>query len=455
MFRKILIANRGEIAVTVIRACRDMGILTVAVFSEADRDALHVHLADEAICIGPASSTDSYLNAQAILSACLVSGAEAIHPGFGFLSENSAFVRMCQKIGVTFIGPDSQTMQLMGDKATAKKTALNAQVPVVPGSRDLPENVSDALKAAQDIGFPVMIKATAGGGGRGMRVAETAEELPRAYLSARQEARACFGNDRVYLERFIQNPHHVEVQILGDRFGNVIHLGDRDCSIQRRNQKMLEEARSPFISERTREAMYETSLRLAKSVQYVGAGTLGCLGDVEGRFYVMEMKTRIKVEHPSSEAVTSVNIVQEQIRVAAGEPLSIRQKDIQFSGHAIECRINAEDPLQNFRPAPGKISELLLPGGNGIRIDSAIYQGYEVPPYYDSLLAKLIVWAPDRATAISRMRRALTEFSIVGVPTTIDFHLAILRDPEFIRGNYDIAYLTRKMPQFLAALREQ
>lgn len=455
MFRKILIANRGEIAVTVIRACRDMGILTVAVFSEADRDALHVHLADEAICIGPASSTDSYLNAQAILSACLVSGAEAIHPGFGFLSENSAFVRMCQKIGVTFIGPDSQTMQLMGDKATAKKTALNAQVPVVPGSRDLPENVSDALKAAQDIGFPVMIKATAGGGGRGMRVAETAEELPRAYLSARQEARACFGNDRVYLERFIQNPHHVEVQILGDRFGNVIHLGDRDCSIQRRNQKMLEEARSQFISERTREAMYETSLRLAKSVQYVGAGTLEFLVDADGSFYFMEMNTRIQVEHPISEAVTSVNIVQEQIRVAAGEPLSIRQKDIQFSGHAIECRINAEDPLQNFRPAPGKISELLLPGGNGIRIDSAIYQGYEVPPYYDSLLAKLIVWAPDRATAISRMRRALTEFSIVGVPTTIDFHLAILRDPEFIRGNYDIAYLTRKMPQFLAALREQ
>ena len=455
MFRKILIANRGEIAVTVIRACRDMGILTVAVFSEADRDALHVHLADEAICIGPASSTDSYLNAQAILSACLVSGAEAIHPGFGFLSENSAFVRMCQKIGVTFIGPDSQTMQLMGDKATAKKTALNAQVPVVPGSRDLPENVTDALKAAQDIGFPVMIKATAGGGGRGMRVAETAEELPRAYLSARQEARACFGNDRVYLERFIQNPHHVEVQILGDRFGNVIHLGDRDCSIQRRNQKMLEEARSQFISERTREAMYETSLRLAKSVQYVGAGTLEFLVDADGSFYFMEMNTRIQVEHPISEAVTSVNIVQEQIRVAAGEPLSIRQKDIQFSGHAIECRINAEDPLQNFRPAPGKISELLLPGGNGIRIDSAIYQGYEVPPYYDSLLAKLIVWAPDRATAISRMRRALTEFSIVGVPTTIDFHLAILRDPEFIRGNYDIAYLTRKMPQFLAALREQ
>lgn len=454
MFHKILIANRGEIAVTVIRACRDMGIRTVAVYSEADREALHVQLADEAICIGPASSRDSYLNAQAILAACSVSGAEAVHPGFGFLSENPAFARMCQKLGIIFIGPSAEIMSRMGDKATAKKTALAAGVPVVPGSEDLPENVADALKAAKAIGFPVMIKATAGGGGRGMRIASSEEELPRAYLAARQEARACFGDDRVYLERFILNPHHVEVQILADRFGSVVHLGDRDCSIQRRNQKMLEEARSPFISEKTRQAMYDTSLKLAKKVGYTGVGTLEFLVDSDGSFYFMEMNTRIQVEHPISEAVTGVNLIQEQIKAAAGEPLNLRQSDIRFHGHSIECRINAEDPLQNFRPSPGKITGLLQPGGNGVRIDSAIYQGYEIPPYYDSLLAKVIVWAEDRPSAIARMRRVLTEYAIVGVPSTIDFHLAILRDPEFIRGQYDITYLNRKMPQFLENLQE-
>ncbi len=454
MFRKILIANRGEIAVTIIRACRDMGIRTVAVYSEADREALHVNLADESICIGPASATDSYLNAQAILAACTVSGAEAVHPGFGFLSENPAFARMCKKVGVTFIGPESETIQLMGDKATAKKTALKAGVPVIPGSRDLPENIAEAQKAAQEIGYPIMIKATAGGGGRGMRLAETPEDLARAYMAARQEARAVFGDDRVYLERYIQNPHHVEVQMIGDRFGNVIHLGDRDCSIQRRNQKMLEEARSPFVSEATRNSMYETSLRLASEINYLGAGTLEFLVDGDGRYYFMEMNTRIQVEHPISEAVSGVNLVQEQIRVAAGEPLMYKQRDIEFSGHAIECRINAEDPLQNFRPTPGKIEALLLPGGNGVRVDSAIYQGCEVTPYYDSMLAKLIVYAPDRQMAISRMRRALTEFTVVGVPTNIDFHLAILRDPEFIAGDYDNAYLNRKMPQFLQNLQQ-
>ncbi len=454
MFRKILIANRGEIAVTILRACRDMGVRTVAVYSEADRDALHVQLADEAICIGPASSADSYLNAQAILAACTVSGAEAVHPGFGFLSENPAFARMCDKVGVTFIGPSSETIQQMGDKSTAKNTALKAGVPVIPGSKNLPDTIGEAQQAAQEIGYPIMVKATAGGGGRGMRLAETPEDLTRAYMAARQEARAVFGDDRVYLERFINNPHHVEVQVLGDRFGNVIHLGDRDCSIQRRNQKILEEARSPFITEATRQAMYETSVNLAREIRYPGAGTLEFLVDGDGRFYFMEMNTRIQVEHPISEAVSGVNLVQEQIRVAAGEPLAYRQKDIKFRGHSIECRINAEEPLQSFRPSPGVIEALLLPGGNGVRVDSAIYQGYEIPPYYDSLLAKVIVTAPDRMQAIYRMRRALTEFTVVGVPTNIDFHLAILRDPEFIEGNYDIGYLGRKTPQFLESLQE-
>ncbi len=454
MFRKILVANRGEIAVAIIRACRDMGISTVAVYSTADRDAYHVQLADEAICIGPESSADSYLNGQAILAAASISGAEAIHPGFGFLSENPAFARMCTKLGIKFIGPKGETMSLMGDKASAKQAAIEAGVPVVPGSSELPENVQSAQEIAQEIGYPVMIKATAGGGGRGMRIAETAEELPRAYLTARQEARISFNDDRVYIEKYIHNPRHVEVQIVADQHGNIIHLGDRDCSIQRRNQKVLEEARAHGLSSKTREFMYQTTIALARSVGYENVGTVEYLVDANENFYFMEMNTRIQVEHPISELVTATNLLQEQIKVAAGYELGYRQNDISFKGHAIECRINAEDPLYNFRPNPGKIEGLILPGGYGVRVDTAIYPGYEIPSYYDSMLAKVIVHAPTREEAILRMRRALTEFTVVGVPTNIDFHLEILRDPEFIEGKYDINYLNRKMPQILRELEK-
>lgn len=453
MFRKILIANRGEIAVSIIRACRDLGIRTVAVYSEADRSALHCQIADEAICIGPASSIDSYLNAQAILAAASISGAQAIHPGFGFLAENATFAKMCEKIGVKFIGPSAETMQVMGDKASAKKTAETSGVPVVPGSDEFPESITDAQSMAQDIGYPLIIKATSGGGGRGMRIVESLAEVPRAYLAARQEAKISFGDDRVYMERYIKNPHHVEVQILADQYGNCIHLGDRDCSIQRRNQKILEEAKSPFISDELREKMCMTSVELAKKVNYEGAGTIEYLVAQDGNFYFMEMNTRIQVEHPVSEAITGVNLIQEQIRVAYGEMLAYSQEDIVLSGHAIECRINAENPLQNFRPSPGKIEGLLLPGGYGVRVDTHIYQGYEIPSYYDSLLAKVIVHGKTRFEAINRMRRALTELSIVGVETNIDFHLEILRDGDFINGNFDIQYLERKMPQLLENLR--
>lgn len=452
MFRKILIANRGEIAVAVIRACRDIGIRTVAVYSEADRDALHVQIADEAICIGPAPSIDSYLNTQAILAAANISGAEAIHPGFGFLSENPAFARMCKKVGVKFIGPSPESMQIMGDKATAKHTAHEAGVPVVPGKDALPDNISDAQAYAQEIGFPLIIKAASGGGGRGMRIVEDIGDVPRAFLAAKQEAKVSFGDDRVYMERFIKNPRHVEVQILADSYGNVLHLGDRDCSLQRRNQKILEEARCAFLDEDVRQRMYETSVNLAKHVHYEGVGTLEYLVEPSGAFYFMEMNTRIQVEHPITELVSGVNLLQEQIRVAYGERLNLRQEDIVFRGHALECRINAENVQQNFRPSPGTIDALLIPGGYGVRIDTAMYQGYTIPPYYDSLLAKVIVHGKDRLEAINRMRRALTELSIVGVETNIDFHLEILRDGEFISGQYDIQYLERKLPQFLENL---
>jgi len=450
MFNKILIANRGEIAVTIIRACRDMGIRTVAVCSEADRKALHTQLADECICIGPATARDSYLNAQAILTACTITGAEAIHPGFGFLSENAAFARMCQKCGITFIGPQPQTIEQMGDKATARKTAVAAQVPVIPGSPDVIDNLADGLKAADEIGYPVMIKASAGGGGRGMRIAMDRDELPAAMSTARAEARACFGDDRVYLERFVHNPRHIEIQLMADRYGQIVHLGDRDCSIQRRNQKILEEALSPASDENLRNRMGEAAVRLAASVGYEGAGTIEFLVDENKNFYFMEMNTRIQVEHPITEAVTGVNLIQEQIRVAAGEPLSMSQHEIRFTGHSIECRINAEDPRHGFRPSPGTITALHLPGGPGVRVDSAVYQGYTIPSDYDSLIAKLIVYAPDRMSAIARMRRALMEFLITGIETNIDFHLAILREPDFIAGNYHIGYLGLKTEQLLA-----
>jgi len=452
MFKKILIANRGEIAVTIIRACRELGIKTVAVCSEADKTALHAQLADDCLCIGPASARDSYLNAQAILTACSITGAEAIHPGFGFLSENAAFARMCEKCHVTFIGPPDRVIEQMGDKASARKTAIEAGVPVIPGTAGIIENLSDAMKAADDIGYPVMVKASAGGGGRGMRIAMSHDELPGAFQTAKAEAMACFGDDRVYLERFVREPRHIEIQLLADKYGRVIHLGERDCSIQRRNQKILEEAASPFATDDLRDRMGKAAILLARHVGYVGVGTIEFLVDADRNFYFMEMNTRIQVEHPVTEAVTGVNLIREQIKAAAGLPLKIHQKDIHFKGHAIECRINAEDPAHGFRPSPGTISSLYVPGGPGIRVDSAIYQGYAIPPYYDSLLAKLIVHAPDRRQAIARMRRALTEFMISGVETNIDFHLAILRDPDFIAGNYNIGYLGLKTEFLLGQL---
>ena len=449
MFKKVLVANRGEIAVRIIRACREMGIQTVAVCSEADRDALHAQIADDDVCIGPAPSRESYLNPQAILAACEVTGAEAIHPGFGFLSENPAFARMCERCGVTFIGPSYKSMERMGDKAEARKTAVAAGVPVTPGSEGLVANVDEARAAANRVGYPVLIKATAGGGGRGMRAAASAEELPSAFATAKAEALASFNDDRVYVEKFVKNPRHIEIQLLADTHGRVLHLGERDCSIQRRNQKILEESPSPFMDERLRQKMGLAAVRLAESVGYVGAGTIEFLVDEQKNFYFMEMNTRIQVEHPVTEAVTGLDLVQSQIRVAAGEPLPFRQRDVALSGHSIECRINAEDPHHNFRPSPGTIESLHLPGGPGVRVDTALYQGYAVPPFYDSLVAKLIVHAPTRMEAILRMRRALSEFLIAGIATNIDFHLSILRDPEFIEGRHDIGYLGRKMDALL------
>ncbi|MDW7658913.1 MAG: acetyl-CoA carboxylase biotin carboxylase subunit [Bacillota bacterium] len=453
MFNTILIANRGEIAVTIIRACREMGIRSVAVCSEADRTALHAQLADECICIGPAKARDSYLNPQALLTACLLSGAQAIHPGFGFLSENAAFARMCDKCGVTFIGPTADVISMMGDKASARKKALQAGVPVIPGTDGIVNSLSDAMKAASTIDYPLMIKASAGGGGRGMRLVRSHDELPQAWQTARAEAMACFGDDRVYMERFVEQPRHIEIQLLADHHGQVIHLGDRDCSIQRRNQKILEEAVSPFSDDELRGQMGEAAVKLARQVGYRGVGTVEFLVDAERRFYFMEMNTRIQVEHPVTEAVTGVNLIQEQIFAAAGLPLTLRQQDIGYSGHAIECRINAEDPLHHFRPCPGVIESLHMPGGTGVRIDSALYQGAVIPPDYDSLIAKLIVHAPTRDQAIARMRRALMEFLISGVETNIDYHLAILREPEFVSGRYDISYISRHNDDLIAELR--
>lgn len=449
MFRKILIANRGEIAVTVIRACREMGIRTVAVCSEVDKNALHAQLADECVCIGPDASRDSYLNMQAILSACLTTGAEAIHPGFGFLSENPVFTRLCEKCGIKFIGPSAPIMEQMGNKANARKTAALSGIPIIPGSAGALSDLAEARKEAAAIGYPVLIKASAGGGGRGMRIANCEAELSGAYQMAKAEAKTCFGDDEIYMEKLVIQPRHIEIQLLCDEYGHVVHLGDRDCSVQRRNQKIIEEASSPFMTEELRMQMGEAAVCLARKIRYTGVGTIEFLVDADRHFYFMEMNTRIQVEHPISEAITGVNLVQEQIRAAAGELLRYSQRDIVFKGHAIECRINAEDPEHDFRPCPGTIEKLLVPGGQGVRIDSAIYQGYRIPPDYDSLLAKVIVWAPTREEAIVRMRRVLTEFLIAGVKTNIDFHLAILREPDFIRGNYDNTYLAKKIDVLL------
>lgn len=445
MFSKVLIANRGEIAVRIIRACRELGIRTVAVYSTADRESLHVKLADEAICIGPAATKDSYLNMKAILAACDLTGADAVHPGFGFLSENASFAKNCTRCGVKFIGPSSEAMELMGDKARAKETMKAAGVPVIPGSDGEIKSVEQAMEIAARIGYPVMVKASAGGGGRGIRKVSSPGDLEAAITAAKQEALSFFGNDGVYLEKLIVNPRHVEIQVLADSQGNVIHLGERDCSVQRRNQKVLEESPCPVMDEALRSRMGAAAVAAAKACGYENAGTIEFLLDANRDFYFMEMNTRIQVEHPITELVTGVDLVKEQILIAQGEPLSWKQEDIHLTGHAIECRINAENPKLQFRPSPGRIQSLNLPGGPGVRIDSAVYQGYEITPYYDSMIAKLIVYAGDRDTAIKKMKWALAEFLVEGVDTNIDFQLSILRDPDFVAANLDNGFLDRKM----------
>ena len=435
MFHKILIANRGEIAIRIIRACREMGIQTVAVYSEADKDALHTQLADEAICIGPAASKDSYLNMERILSATIASHAEAIHPGFGFLSENSKFVEMCQKCHVAFIGPSADLIQKMGNKSEARKTMIEAGIPVVPGTKEPVHEAQEALEKAKEIGFPVMIKASSGGGGKGMRVSESEEDFMDNFNMAQSESVNAFADDTMYLERYVQRPRHVEVQIMADKFGNVVHLGERDCSIQRRHQKMIEESPCCAISEELRQKMGETAVRAAKAVGYENAGTIEFLLDKSGEFFFMEMNTRIQVEHPVKEWVSGVDLIKEQIRVAAGMPLSVSQDEIQITGHAIECRINAEDADRHFMPCPGTIENIHIPGGNGVRVDTAVYNGYTIPPYYDSMIMKIIVHDRDRKSAIDKMISTLGELVIEGVKTNIDFQYELLNNEDFQSGD--------------------
>ncbi len=442
MFEKVLIANRGEIALRIHRACREMGIRTVAVHSEADANAMHVRLADEAVCIGPARSIDSYLNKSAIISAALVTGADAIHPGFGFLSENADFAEMVEEHGITFIGPTAEQMRKMGDKITARQAAIEAGIPVTPGSPSL-DTLEDAKKWAHEIGYPVIIKAKDGGGGKGMKVAFSDDDIKEAYTMARAEAKAAFPTDVVYMEKYLQKPRHIEMQILADKYGNVVHLGERDCSIQRNNQKVIEESPSPALNQAQREEIGEIVRKAIAKIGYFNAGTLEFLYE-DGRFYFLEMNTRLQVEHPVTEAVSGIDIVREQIRIASGAPLGFEQKDVKFNGHAIECRINAEDP-ETFIPCPGKITEWHAPGGLGVRVDSEIYSGYSIPPFYDSMIAKLIVHAPTRNAAIMRMRRALEEFVIEGVQTTIPLHQEIISQPEYIDGMYNIHWLEHYM----------
>ena len=443
MFKKILIANRGEIAVRIIRACREMGIQTVAVYSEMDKEALHTQLADEAVCIGPAPSKSSYLNMNNIISATILTHAEAIHPGFGFLSENARFAEMCKECGITFIGPDPEMINLMGNKSVAKQTMNKAGVPTIPGSDGAVETVQEALKLADGMGYPVMIKASAGGGGRGMRLVWNKEELPKLFDSAKSEAKAAFGDDTMYMEKFLENPRHIEFQIIGDEFGNVVHLGERDCSLQRRNQKVLEESPSPIMTEDLRKKMGEAAVKAAKAIKYKSAGTIEFLLDKHNNFFFMEMNTRIQVEHPVTELVTGIDLIAEQIKVAAGQKIEFKQNEIHVNGHAIECRINAEKPSENFRPSPGKITSLHLPGGYGVRLDTAVYQGYTIPPTYDSMIAKLIVHGKTRTEAIARMKRALGEFVIEGIDSNIEFQMELMDDKNFVEGNFDTQYINK------------
>ncbi|MEO3944392.1 acetyl-CoA carboxylase biotin carboxylase subunit [Gorillibacterium sp. CAU 1737] len=440
-FHKILIANRGEIAVRIIRACREMGIYTVAVYSEADRDSLHVKLADEAYCIGPVLSKDSYLNLTNIMTVATLTETDAIHPGYGFLAENADFAEICARCGIVFIGPSPDAINRMGDKAVAKQTMKEAQVPVIPGSDGLIVDVEEAVLIAREIGYPVIIKATAGGGGKGIRIAEDEDTLVQQITIAQQEAQKNFGNAGVYLEKFLTGMKHVEIQIIADSHGNVVHLGERDCSVQRRRQKLVEEAPCSTLTPELRSAMGQAAVRAAKAVNYSGAGTLEFLLGPDGNYYFMEMNTRIQVEHPVTEYVTGVDLIKEMIRVAEGETLSFRQEDIRWNGWSIECRINAEDPSRNFMPSPGQIRFYLPPGGLGVRVDSAAYQGYSIPPHYDSMIAKLIVWGQTREEAIDRMKRALNEFAIEGVATTIPFHLKLLEHEVFLKGDFDIKFL--------------
>jgi acetyl-CoA carboxylase biotin carboxylase subunit len=439
MFEKILIANRGEIALRVLRACKEMGIKTVAVHSEADRNAMHVRLADESVCVGPAPSPKSYLNIPAIVTAAEITHADAIHPGYGFLSENAKFAEIVEKHKITFIGPRPEHIRMMGDKITAKESVKAAGIPVVPGSDGGVDSVEDAKATAKKIGYPVLIKATAGGGGRGMKVAWSADEVENAFLTARTEAKAAFGNDGVYMEKYLGKPRHIEIQVVADSHGNVIHLGERDCSLQRRHQKVFEEAPSPAIDDEARSAIGKTVTAAIRKLGYLGVGTVEFLYE-DGEFYFIEMNTRLQVEHPVTEMITHVDLVQEQIRIAAGEELSIRQKDVHIDGHAIECRINAENP-ETFAPSPGLITDFHAPGGLGVRLDSAVYSGYRVPPYYDSLIGKLIVHAPSRDEALARLRRALDEMVIGGVETTLPLHRRLVNNEDIQAGDYDIHWL--------------
>ena len=443
MIKKVLIANRGEIAVRIIRACREMGIETVAVYSEADKEALHTKLADEAICIGPAQSKDSYLSMENIISATIISGADAIHPGFGFLSENSKFAELCEQCNITFIGPDSKVIASLGNKQVARNTMMEAGVPVIPGSKEPVYDAKTGAALAQEIGYPVIIKAALGGGGKGMRTAWTPEEFESAFQTAQKETEMAFADSTMYIEHFVENPRHIEFQILADKYGNVIHLGERDCSIQRNHQKLIEESPSVALSDELRKKMGDAAVKAAKAAGYENAGTIEFLLEKSGNFYFMEMNTRIQVEHPVTEWVTGVDLVKEQIRIASGQKLSYTQEDIRLTGHAIECRINAENPEKGFRPSPGTITDMYLPGGKGIRIDSAIYSGYTIPPYYDSMVAKLIVWAKNRQEAIHKMQSALGEVIIEGIDTNVDYQYGIVNHPDYIEGNIDIEFIER------------